>query len=359
VPDPVEGALVTRVFDKPPFPSLSERQAILDEPVRHESFAAAFARLEILHGVEVREPASPAQSGAPARIVFWNAERLKYLDGSIRMLTGTPADVLVLCELDVGMARTGNRHTVEALADALGAGYVFGAEFVELGLGDLREQAAFAGQANDAGLHGAGFVSRCRLRRPALVRLETSGRWFDGAFHERRVGGRIAMLAELDIAGTSVVLVTAHYESHTDTADRLLQTRVMLDAVDAYAPGRPVLIGGDFNTSTFTLEQKRDEDHVRRALAADPHRLVSPQAYEPMFALLKDRGYDWDACNVPGVGTQRTRPDGTPKPPFGKIDWLFARGLRCTDAAVLPAVDRDGVAVSDHEALAVTIAPNP
>jgi endonuclease/exonuclease/phosphatase family metal-dependent hydrolase len=349
--------LVTRVFDGLPAPSLAERQAILDAPIRHESFAEAFARLPILHGVEVREPAAPRKAGSPARIVFWNAERLKYLDGSIRMLTATPADVLVLCELDVGMARTGNKHTVTALADALGAGYVFGTEFVELGLGDLREQAAFAGQANVSGLHGAGFVSRCRLGRPALVRLETSGRWFDGAFHERRVGGRIAMLAELDVGGTPVVLVTAHYESHTDTADRLLQTQVMLDAIDAYAPGKPVLIGGDFNTSTFTLEQKRDEAHVARALAGDPDRLVSPERYEPMFALLQDRGYEWETCNVLKAGTQRTRPDGTPMPPFGKIDWLFSRGLVCTDPAVLPAVDSDGVAVSDHEALGVTIAP--
>ena len=55
--------------------------------------------------------------------------------------------------------------------------------------------------------------------------------------------------------------------------------------------------------------------------------------------------------------TQRTRPDGTPAPPFGKIDWLFARGLRCTDPAIIAAVAADGTAISDHEALAVTVAP--
>jgi endonuclease/exonuclease/phosphatase (EEP) superfamily protein YafD len=79
--------------------------------------------------------------------------------------------------------------------------------------------------------------------------------------------------------------------------------------------------------------------------------------YEPMFDLLRRRGYDWETCNAMGQGTQRTRPDGTPAPPFGKIDWMFARGLRCTDAATLPAVDGQGVAISDHEILAVTIAP--
>ena len=79
--------------------------------------------------------------------------------------------------------------------------------------------------------------------------------------------------------------------------------------------------------------------------------------YEPMFDVLRRRGYDWESCNVALAPTQRTRPDGTPAPPFGKIDWLFARGLRCSDPAIIPAVDVEGMAISDHEALAVTIAP--
>ncbi|MCP8936894.1 hypothetical protein NK718_00050 [Alsobacter sp. SYSU M60028] len=336
-------------------PSLAERQAILGLPLTLKSFDSAFEAVGALHQVEVSPPPSAAPAGSRSRIVYWNAERLKYLPGSIAMLKAQAADALLLCEVDVGMVRSGNRHTLAELAATLEAGYVFGVEFVELGLGDLREQAAFAGQDNVAGLHGAGLVSRSALGRPAMVRLENSGRWFDGAFHERRVGGRIAMLAEYDLAGGPVLLACVHYESHTDPADRLAQTRVMLDAIDELAPGRPVLIGGDFNTSTFTLPEKRDEAHVAAALAADPQRLTSPESYEPMFALLAERGYDWSGCNVLGAGTQRTRPDGTPTPPFGKIDWFFARGLRCSDPAVIPAVDAAGVAISDHEALAVTI----
>ena len=101
------------------------------------------------------------------------------------------------------MARTGNRHTIADLAAALGAGYVFAVEFVELDLGDARERGWFAGETNDAGLHGAGFVSARPLLDPRLLRLENSGRWFDGAFGERRVGGRIAVMAALEIAGAA------------------------------------------------------------------------------------------------------------------------------------------------------------
>jgi endonuclease/exonuclease/phosphatase family metal-dependent hydrolase len=347
--------IVTRTVDSLAAPSPATRQTILDAPVEPSSFEAAFATLEALHAVEVCAPPHPIALGAEARIVFWNAERLKYAQASQAMLAALNADVLILCELDLGMARTGNRHTIADLASSLGAGFVFGAEFVELGLGDLREQEAFAGKSNAAGLHGAGFVSKAALSRPALLRLETSGRWFDGAYHERRVGGRIAMLSECALAGRPVVLACAHYESHTDPVDRFEQTRVMLDAIDEHAPAKPVLIGGDFNTSTFTLAGKRNAPAVAAAVTVDPKRLVRPEPYEPMFELLEARGYDWSRCNVALAPTQRTRPDGTPPPPFGKIDWLFSRGLRCSGAAVIAAVDADDVAISDHEALVVTV----
>lgn len=348
--------LVTGTTERMTLPSLAERQAIIDGPVTPAAFKRAFDAATCLREVEMRAPIRPATVGARARIAFWNAERLKYQAPSAELMASLRADVLMLCELDLGMARTGNRHTTRDLADTLGQGYVFGAEFVELGLGDLREQKAHAGETNAAGIHGGGFVSAVPLARPALVRLETSGRWFDGAFHERRVGGRIAMLAEVRIDGQPVLLASVHYESHTGPGDRLLQTEVMLDAIEAHAPGLPVLIGGDFNTASCERDEKHDRDFMVRALAADPDRLVMPIPYEPMFGLLKRRGYDWEQCNAAGP-TQRSRPDGTPAPPLGRIDWLFARGLVCTEAATVPAVDVDGVAISDHEVLTVTIAP--
>jgi len=350
--------IVTRIVDSLETPSLDARNRVLDGSVDDLAYHAAFAEMSVLHAIEVRPPPRPSTVRDSARIVFWNAERLKYFEASTALLRSLEADALILCEVDVGMARSGNRHTIGDLARSLDAGFVFGAEFVELGLGDLREQRQHAGETNAAGLHGAGFVSRAVLDRPALVRLETSGRWFDGAFHERRVGGRIAMMAELTIAGDPVVLVSAHYESHTDPADRLLQTRAMLDAVESHGSGRPVLVAGDFNTSTFSLDEKQDSEFVRAALTKDPERLVAPVSYEPMFDLLRERGYQWEGCNVLRAPTQRTRPDGTPCPPFGKIDWLFSRGLRCSSATVVPAVDSNGEAISDHDALAVTIAPD-
>jgi endonuclease/exonuclease/phosphatase family metal-dependent hydrolase len=292
---------------------------------------------------------------ASARIVFWNAERLKYLAPSIAMLSAAKADAYVLCELDFGMARSGNIHTADELARGLGAGYIFAVEFVELGLGDNRERGWHKGATNTSGLHGAGLVSRHVLQRPRVLRLETSGRWFDGKFGERRVGGRIAIMAELEIGGKPVLLVSVHYESHTGPDDRLAQTRLLLDNIDRFSPGQPVLIGGDFNTNTLDRSNHERLAIVLDALRNDPLRLDLPMAYEPMFQELRGRGYDWENCNLMGAYTQRTRPDGTPKGPLGRIDWFFSRGLTCYDPAVIPAVDQAGIAISDHEALAVTI----
>lgn len=341
-------------------PPAELRDALNAGPKSPDAFRAAFAGMTCLDQVEQRRPASPVTTPLDAaRILFWNAERLKFPTASAEMIARADPDAVVLCELDLGMARTENRHVTADLADALGAGYVYAVEFVELDLGDARERRWFAGRKNEAGLHGAGLISARPLIEPRLVRLETSGRWFDGAFGERRVGGRIAVLASLEVAGEPVLLVSVHYESHTGPGDRLAQTRVLLDAIDRHFPGRPVLIGGDFNTNTMERAEHEQPGAIHAALAADPDRLVRPMRYEPMFVELARRGYDWESCNVIGAVTQRTRPDGTPAAPHGRIDWFFARGLVCSDPAVIPAVDAGGTAISDHEALAVTVRPAP
>ena len=349
---------MTTIVSNLSLPPLGLRDALNAGPKSLDAFHAAFAGMTCLDQIEQRPP--PTSHAAPinsARILFWNAERLKFPEPSAAMIRRANPDAVILCELDLGMARTGNRHTTADLAATLDAGYVYAVEFVELDLGDERERGWFAGQRNDAGVHGAGLISARPLLDPRILRLENSGRWFDGAFGERRVGSRIAVMASLAVAGLPVLLVSVHYESHTDPDDRLDQTRVLLDGIDRDFPGRPVLIGGDFNTNTLDRSKHDRADIVRAAVQADPMRLLMPSQYEPMFAELARRGYDWERCNVLGAQTQRTRPDGTPAEPLGRIDWFFARGLACSDPAVIPATDDNGVAISDHEALAVTIRP--
>ena len=290
----------------------------------------------------------------PARVAFWNAERGKFLDASAALLARLEAAACLLCELDLGMARSGQSHAARELAERLGAGYVFGVEFIELGLGDAWERQRHAGEVNRAGLHGAAILSPHPLERPALVRLSADGAWFDGSHGERRVGGRIALLATLRIDGRPVTLADVHFESHSDPQLRAAQMTLLLDAIDAYEAGQPVLLGGDFNTSTASRGWARGTGERQILPAA---RLLDPVPHEPLFEVAAARGYDWRACNTLGVPTQRTRPDGTPPPPFGRIDWFFSRGLAASDPQTVAAVDAAGVAISDHEVLTVAIRP--
>lgn len=336
-------------------PSQAEREALLRLPPTREGHAQGVARHRTLfEQVEVASPAAPTPCTGTARIGFWNAERGKDLDGSVALLGPLDAGVWLLCELDLGMARSGQAHTTRELARRLGTGYAFGVEFLELGLGDAREREWHAGEVNQAGLHGAAILGRHAVLRPALIRLETAGAWFDGERGERRVGGRIALVATLVIGGVAVTLVSVHFESHGDSAQRAAQMTLLIEAIDAYAPGQPVLIGGDLNTSTLSRDWARGTG-VKPVLPVE--RVLDPVPYEPMFEVAAAQGYDWRACNALRVPTQRTRPDGTPRPPLGKIDWFLGRDLVMAEPATVPAVDAEGQAISDHEVLLVTIAP--
>jgi endonuclease/exonuclease/phosphatase family metal-dependent hydrolase len=289
-----------------------------------------------------------------ATIVFWNAERGKFPAESAARLGSLGADALLLCELDVGMARSNQRHTARDLAERLGCGYAFAVEFIELGLGDRAEQAQHQGAVNEAGLHGAAILSPHGLVKPAVARLESEGDWFDGSRGERRIGGRIALLATLPLGDGTVTLVNVHLESHSDPEQRAEQVALLLDAIDRHTGDGPVLIGGDFNTSTISRDWARGTG-VKPMLPLE--RVLDPVPYEPLFPVMAAAGYDWRSCNASGVPTQRTRPDGTPRPPLGKIDWFFSRGLKASAAVTIPAIDDDGQAISDHEILTVTVQP--
>lgn len=173
-------------------PSAAERAALRDGPTDRATFEAAFARFECLHAVELEPAPEPAPLPASLRIVFGNAERLERLDERPAFLAGAAAEVLLSVEVDVGMPRSGTLDTVRERARRLGTGSGFGVAFAELDLGVVGERARPASGESRSGSPGAAILSRSPVARPALVRLEISGRSFDGGFGGRRVGGRTA-----------------------------------------------------------------------------------------------------------------------------------------------------------------------
>ncbi|KAA0693312.1 hypothetical protein DTW90_26065 [Neorhizobium sp. P12A] len=196
--------------------SLAERQAILAGPSAAEHHRGHFDRLKVSREIEVGGTPQSRHIEGPARIVFWNVERLRHVDAITSTLRQLDADVTLLCEVDRGMARTQNRDGIVELADSLGEGYLYAVEFVELGLGDRNEQVVHAGEVNADSFHGAALLSAATMATPFLIRLDARGDWFDGAHGEGRVGGTIALGAKIAISGQHVTMVSVHLESHCD-----------------------------------------------------------------------------------------------------------------------------------------------
>ncbi|HET8726509.1 MAG TPA: endonuclease/exonuclease/phosphatase family protein [Alphaproteobacteria bacterium] len=331
------------------------RRAILDLPSDPGTHARLLEALPLFDRVEVRNPPLPSAPPAVLRVAFWNAERCRYFEEAAELLAAVDADIVLMAEVDVGMARSGNRHIPADLAAALGYGYVFGVEFLELGLGSERERRHLFGGRNDAGLHGCAILSRHPFRRPMIFRLDEDGAWFDGARGERRLGGRIAVGAVVPTAFGDLAVVATHFESHAGPPDRAGQMGRLAEAVAAWAPGLPAVLGGDFNTTTLDLPSKAERRRVVEALPGAEARLADPVPYEPLFEIAASAGYDWRRCNLAGAVTQRTRRDGTPAPPLGRLDWFLTKGLAAESPAVVPATDAAGQALSDHDIVVVTL----
>ncbi|MCG8511895.1 MAG: endonuclease/exonuclease/phosphatase [Rhodospirillales bacterium] len=336
-------------------------QAVRDEILVADASPRAhrerMASLAVFGMVEVQPPPKPGTDlGGTARIAFWNSERGRHPDLSADLMKRSGADVFLLGELDIGMARTDQRHTARDLAARLDHGYAYGVEYLELGLGDRHEQRELAGLRNSEGLHGAAILAPVTLRRPALLRLEADGDWFNGDRGERRIGGRIAVLATIALGRGELVLASVHLESHTNPEHRARQMRVLLDGVEMYAAGLPVVIGGDFNSKSIPRDDAQDPETFARHMREAPERLVDPVPFEPLFDVAAAAGYDWRRSNAPGVTTRVWRTDKKDQS-TSKLDWMFTRGVEVSHPAIHAAVDCTGRAVSDHDLLAVTITP--
>lgn len=350
--------LIRKICNALPLVTPARRTEILAGPTDPDCHAWLHDETAALGQTEVGPPPHATVPGDALRVLFWNAERGRYPEAQAELLAGEAASVNLICELDFGMARTHQRHTARDLAGRLGDGYAFAVEFLELGLGDWHEQACHAGEDNLHGFHGSAILSPHALIDPVLIRLERDGHWFSGdrgGRGERRIGGRIAQAATLIVAGVPVVFAVVHFESHSDPDHRASQMTLLLQAIERYAPGAPAIIGGDFNTASASRDVLKGPGGLEALLAEDPDRLMMPVPHEPLFAVAREAGFDWTGCND-GKTTQRLR-NGEATRPLGRIDWFFARGLALSDPVTIPAVDARGAAISDHDALAVTVRP--
>lgn len=355
--------LITDVTERLEAPSQDRRdqlraQARVGDRDAHTAAVQSLPALNAIEAVDATEHRPPPTQ---VRIAAWNAERGRYIDDAVRLIETAEADVVLLSEVDDGMARTHQRHVAAELAHRMAGSYAFGVEFVELSSGSAADHRAGGFDPttpNSRGLHGNAIVSRAGLHRPAVVRLSDDAAWFTDDRGEPRVGGRIAVLATVG-PGAGVVVAAVHLESSSAPQERCAQFGRLLDAVDDYAGDLPVVIGGDLNTCTSSPEQLVQPGEWDLLLALDEQRFVHPVSHEPLFELAARRGYEWRTANAPGTTTRYW--SGSRRWRYAmRLDWMLTRGLVCTDARTIPAVadgDLDRP-LSDHDLLAVTVRPS-
>ena len=227
--------------------------------------------------------------------LVFNMERGICLAETVDFLRECPAlrpyDLILANELDSGCARSGERDTAAEIARALGMQYVFGLEFVEL------KDAAH-------GFHGNAIFSRWPILWAEVLRLPEQYNWYYD--RQKRIGGRNAVFAKLDVQGQKVGAVSIHLENRTSGAGRLQQMKAVLQEVERVFPGIPVVLGGDLNTNTFDGRDKA----VIRHLRDEPEELAAAikmiDLYEPLLQDCTAAGYAWRAASG-GAGRKPCR----------------------------------------------------
>jgi len=178
------------------------------------------------------------------RIVSWNIERGLQFPKILDFLRTIQPDLLLLQEVDLNARRTRYRDVASELAQALNLNYAFGIEFQELS----------EGTAASPAYHGNATLSPWPLSHARVIRFRDQSafwkpHWYvpEMAVFQRRVGGRIALVAEATIYGRKVVTYNLHLESKGNDALRLQQLNEVLADCRTYFDQPALVIAGDFN----------------------------------------------------------------------------------------------------------------
>lgn len=247
-----------------------------------------------------------------ATILNWNIDRGKNLEGIESAIEQTKPEICIFQEVDLDARRSGGKDIAQELARRFDMNYAFAPEFQEL------SQSTGEGSA----YHGQAILSTLPIRSTRLLRFaHQTGFWKPHAFLtsklsilQRREGGRIAEVSELDNGGRTLVIYNLHLESKWYEHLRVLQLEEVLADAQRYSAETPVIVAGDFNTFT---------------------------AHSAVIARLLAAGYR------SSFGDERVRTHVI----TGALDWVFVRGpIETQDAQVLRNVH-----ASDHFPIAVKL----
>lgn len=232
-----------------------------------------------------------------AAVLNWNIDRGTHLDEIKEQIREHKPDLCIFQEVDLDARRTRRQDVAKELAQTFGMNYVFAPEFHELS----------QGTAEDPAYHGQALLTTMPVRSSRMIRFRhQSGWWKPRPFMisglpllQRREGGRVALVAELDNGGKPLVVYDLHLESKGTEQLRLEQLNEVLEDAQRYPKDTPIIIAGDFNTFLF-------------------HSRLIPRLAEEGFR------------NV--FGDRRLKTHVL----LGELDWVFVRGsIECEGGQVL------------------------
>ena len=332
---------------------LEERKA-LGALLDTQSQESVMARIPQFHTAETDNFVEPPKTVPEALgVLMFNMERGVNLEEIREFLRDCPDiqpfDLILANELDDGCARSGNKNTARELAKAFGLNYAWGLEFIEL-----------VNDENEKGFHGNAVFSRWPIRRAGVIRLPEEYNWYFD--RQRRIGGRLAVFAELDVGGKPLGAVSIHLENRTHGEGRRRQMETILAAVRRELPDMPLILGGDLNTNTFDGRDKEDINDIAASPEMRRRCLEDVFDFEPLLPLAAGEGYQI-VPGEPKLTRRKPMPDGSFLPL--RLDWIMVKGVRAERSHMVSTAKEDftyavpgsalaeftGKELSDHNAI--------
>ena len=245
------------------------------------------------------------------RVTAWNIERGLKLEGLLNTLRNHPilrkSDVLLLTELDWGMARTGNRLVAQEIAKSLGLNFAFSPCYIALDKGSGLEH--LTPGTNMQALHGNAVFSKFPISEVQTISLPNGKDLMRGK--EKRLGCQRAILATINHPSGSFKAVTLHLDAHSSQKHRWRQMKLVLNHLNQHYSTLPVLIGGDWNTSTYNSRRAFYAilGYTRRVAMGVQNVIKNHYPYPDrwferhLFRELRKHGYKYNELNDPGVCT--------------------------------------------------------
>lgn len=356
----------------PPEGAAAEARALREAFRRHATLASLHAD-PAWPGLETRLSAllTPIRSWAPERVRddvdngtrlrvgHWNLEHGNRFDAIAHALQTHPAlagaDLVTLNEVDLGMARSGNRDIARELAACLGLHAAWGALFLESTRGRDDDAVNAAPDDNAESLFGLAILSRWPLANARVVPLPGPERLL---FERERMTGRfVALVCDVAHPVRPFVAATVHLEVHRTRAHRAAQMRRVLEALAGES--RPVVLAGDWNTHTFDRGEAQATLEAAFALLASPGRSLATRLTHPdrgrhresVFDELSHAGFHWEryADRAPTLGLRFERLGEVHALP-GPLRTLASRGLAWAERRARLRLDWIAARGFDHAA---------